>query len=206
MVAMRRFLSRFEVVALAGVLSLSVACEKAPASQASTGSRDPGIVAARVGDREITLKEVDEKAVQTNMKAFQELYNARRQALEELVAEALLDDEARSRGTTREELVAQEIESKIAPVTSEEVELFFNQNRARLGQQTLEQIGPQIREFLEARNGAMARESYLEGLRAKANVAISLDPPRVPIVVARGERLKGPMDAPVTIVEYSDFQ
>jgi hypothetical protein len=35
---------------------------------------------------------------------------------------------------------------------------------------------------------------------------VSLDPPRVPIQVARGERLKGDFDAKITIVEYSDFQ
>jgi hypothetical protein len=155
---------------------------------------------------EITIEQVDEKALQTNMSAYQELYNARKQALEELVAEALLAQEARSRELTREELVAREIESKISEVTDEEVEEFFDQNRSRLGQQTLEQIGGQIREYLQGRNETTARHAYLTELRAKANVSVSLDPPRVPIQVARGERLKGDFDAKITIVEYSDFQ
>jgi hypothetical protein len=37
-------------------------------------------------------------------------------------------------------------------------------------------------------------------------VDVSLDPPRVPITVAEGERVKGSETASVTIVEYSDFQ
>jgi hypothetical protein len=52
----------------------------------------------------------------------------------------------------------------------------------------------------------MARQTYLTSLREKAEVAITLDPPRVPITVAEGERVKGSAEAPVTIVEYSDFQ
>lgn len=198
---------RFRVLGTAGALLLTLSCQRAPASQASTtGTRSDSSVAARVGDMEITIEQVDEKALQTNMSAYQELYNARKQALEELVAEALLAQEARSRELTREELVAREIESKISEVTDEEVEEFFDQNRSRLGQQTLEQIGGQIREYLQGRNETTARHAYLTELRAKANVSVSLDPPRVPIQVARGERLKGDFDAKITIVEYSDFQ
>lgn len=203
---MQKWESRLRALGIVGALLFSLSCQGAPASQASTGSGEDSAVAARVGDREITLQEVDEKALQSSMSAFQELYNVRRQALEELVAEALLDQEALSRGVSREELIAQEIESKIAAVTPEEVEQFYNQNRGRIGQQTLDQIGGQIREFLESRNEATARQTYLAGLREKNAVVVSLHPPRVPIQVARGERLRGPFDAPVTIVEYSDFQ
>jgi hypothetical protein len=201
---------RGRVLSLAGALFLSVSCDKAPASQASEAraesASDPNVV-ARVGDREITLGEVDERALKANMPVFQQLYDARRQAIEELLAEALLEQEAGRLGITREELEAQEIRSKIPEVTAKDVEDFFNQNRGRIPPgQTLDQLSGQIREFLSARNEVTARESYLSGLREKAGVDIALDPPRVPITVAEGERVKGSERAPVTIVEYSDFQ
>jgi hypothetical protein len=201
---------RGRVFLLAGALFLSVSCDKAPASQAarsSSGSASDSSVVARVGEREITLKEVDERAMKANMAAFQQLYDVRRQALEELLSDALLEQEAKTRGITKEELEAQEIRSKIREVTPKDVEDFFNQNRARIPpEQTLEQLSGQIREYMAAQNELAARESYLSALRAKANVDVSLDPPRVPITVADGERVKGPKGAPVTIVEYSDFQ
>ncbi|HLE72135.1 MAG TPA: hypothetical protein VJH87_20825 [Vicinamibacteria bacterium] len=201
---------RGRVLSLAGALFLSVSCDKAPASQAaearSESASDSNVV-ARVGDREITLGEVDERALKANMPVFQQLYDARRQAIEELLAEALLEQEAGRLGITREELEAQEIRSKIPEVTAKNIEDFFNQNRGRIPPgQTLEQLSGQIREFLSARNEVTARESYLSGLREKAGVDVSLDPPRVPITVAEGERVKGSEGAPVTIVEYSDFQ
>ncbi len=92
-------------------------------------------------------------------------------------------------------------------MTPKDIEDFYNQNRERIPpEQTLELLSGQIREFLVARNEATAREGYLSGLREKAEVDVSLDPPRVPIIVADGERMKGGTEAPITIVEYSDFQ
>jgi hypothetical protein len=196
----------FSVAAAAATLA-AVACDEAAVSRAATssGPSQSGVV-ARVGEREITLDQVDEKARLANMKAFQELYEARKDALEGLVADALLEQEARAQGVSREDLEAKEIRAKVVPVDSPAVEAFYNQNRARLGGQSLEDLGPQIRAFLVSRSEAAARETYLAELRAKAKIDISLDPPRVPIQVAANERIKGPSSAPVTIVEYSDFQ
>ncbi len=194
----------------ASALVLSASCDKAPASQTARASSEaapePSIV-ARVGDREITLAEVDQRALKANMAVFQQLYDVRRQAIEDLLAEALLDQEASRLGISREDLETQEIRAKIPEVTPKDIEDFYNQNRERIPpEQTLELLSGQIREFLVARNEATARQGYLSGLREKAEVDVSLDPPRVPITVADGERMKGGPEAPITIVEYSDFQ
>ena len=199
---------RLGVLVPASTLLLALGCGTASQSRASSngsGSGDDAVV-ARVGEREITMAELDEKVSSTNMEVLQALYNARREALGELVAGALLEKEAERRGLSVDELVQKEIASKVSPVSDEDVETFFNQNRARLGGQSLEQIGEQIRQYLNARNEAAVRQSYLDGLRKEVNVTIALDPPRVPIRIAQGERVSGPDDAPVTIVEYSDFQ
>jgi hypothetical protein len=211
---MHYFPGRGRVLSFAGALVLSASCDKAPASQSNQsakaaeqkGASDSSVV-ARVGDREITLAEVDERALKSNMAVFQQLYDARRQAIEELLSEALLDGEAARLGISRDELETREIHAKIPEVTVKDVEDFFNENRARIpAGQTLEQLSGQIRQYLAARNELSAREGFLTGLREKAEVNVALEPPRVPIVVASGERVKGPESAPVTIVEYSDFQ
>lgn len=161
---------------------------------------------ARVGSQSITMQQVDEKAIATNMQAYQQLYDARRTALESLISEELLNQEAAARGMTTEELVTQEIENKATAVTEAEVETFFDQNSARLGGQTLEQIGPQIKEYLEAQRDTTVRSAFLDELEKKFAIKVTLDPPRVSIRVADNEPRKGPPDAAVTIVEYSDFQ
>lgn len=192
------------------ILLFAAACGTASQQQprAREGSRQPSdeSVVATIDGEPITLEDVDAKVLATNVSVFQELYNARREALGELVADALLSEEASSRGISREELLEKEVAAKVAPVTEEDVQAFYDQNRARLGGQSFDQIKDQIRGYLVARNEAAVRQAFIDGLRADADVTIDLDPPRVPIQVASGERVKGPADAPVTIVEYSDFQ
>ena len=52
---------------------------------------------------------------------------------------------------------------------------------------------------------AVRRAAFLKGLRAKAGVKVFLEPVRVEIAPGF-DRSLGPKDAPVTIVEFSDFQ
>ena len=204
-------LCRLSTIVLAGALLLSVACGTASQSQthtevveASGGSVES--VVAQIGDREITMFELDQKILATNVKIFQDLYDARRAALGELVADALLAREAEKRSITVDELVEQEITSEVTPVTDEDIEAFYEQNKVRLRGQTLAEVGPQIREFIENRNERIVRESYIDTLRDEASERVTLSPPRVPVTVASNERIRGSVDAEVTIVEYSDFQ
>lgn len=194
------------IVTVASLL-LTAACGTATQSQpqARANPSDETVVAT-IGGATITLEDVDRKLLETNMTMLQELYNARREVLGELVAEKLLLEEAASRGITQEELVAEEITAKVAPVAEADLQAFYEQNSARLGGQTLEQVSGQIREFMVARNEQAARQTFIDGLRADADVAIALEAPRVPVVVASHERTRGPEDAEITIIEYSDFQ
>jgi len=201
---------RYGAFATVASLLLAVACGTASHSetqvQAKGNQRSDELVVATIGERTITLGDVDQKLLETNVSVFQELYNARREVLGELVAELLLSEEAAARGITQEELVAEEISAQVPPVTDAEVQAFYEQNRARLRGQTLEQMNGQIREFMVARNEQAARQAFIDGLRADANVSIALEAPRVSVVVASNERIRGPEDAEITIVEYSDFQ
>jgi hypothetical protein len=203
---------RHGVIVALSTLLFAVACGTASQSQprarseAGSGSQTDDSVVATIGGRAITLSEVDERARATNMSVFQELYNARRDALGELVATMLLSEEAASRGLPEDELIAEEVTARIVPVTDADVQAFYEENRGRLGGQTIEQIGAQIREYMVGRNEAQARQAFIDGLRADADVSIRLEPPRVSVTVARNERIKGPADAEITIVEYSDFQ
>ncbi len=200
---------RHGAIVAVGSLLLAVACGTASQSRQAQakGNQESGeTVVATIGESTITLGDVDQKVLETNMSVFQELYNARREALGELVAELLLSEEAAARGMTQDELVAQEITAQVPPVTEADVQAFFEQNSARLGGQTLEQVGGQIRDFMVARNEQSARQTFIDGLRADASVEIALDAPRVSVVVASNERIRGHEDAEITIVEYSDFQ
>jgi hypothetical protein len=163
-------------------------------------------VAARIGDKVITLDEVDQKAMAANMNAYQALYTARRQALEELIAEELLEKTAAARGISRDELVESEIDPKVKPVTDADIEAFYNQNRNRMGNRTLDQIRGQILTFLQNQYRFEARKDFLDQVKKDAGVRISLQPPRAEVRIAAHDPTKGSDKAKITIVEFSDFQ
>lgn len=204
---MPKKLSRLSAYGFAVTLVLTAACSGvAQTNQNATGGAGESDVVARIGDHEITLAEVDRKGIAANMTAYQQLYDARHAALEELINEKLIESEAASRGVTEDELVEAEITSKIDPVLNEELEAFFEANKARMGGRSYEQIAPQIRLYLEELKASTARARFIDELKTAAEVAVSLSPPRVPVEVAMNEPIKGGESADVTIVEYSDFQ
>lgn len=163
-------------------------------------------VVAKVGTKTITLEEVDDQLRSTNMKLLNELYNARRQAVEELVAEHLLEKEAKARGISKEQLVKVEIEQKVATVDEAAAQKWYDENQARVGGRPFEQLKGQIVSFLSQQSGAQQREAYLDTLREKAAVSITLSPPRVKLAMQSDDPAKGPRNAPVQIVEFSDFE
>lgn len=163
-------------------------------------------VVARIGDHEITLEDVDRQGRESSSQAYQALYEARKQALDGLIAEYLLETEAEARGISKEELVAQEVTQKTVLPTAEQIQAFYEQNKAAMRGRTLEQMSAQIKAFLtnQSRQGAMT--VLLGSLREKNPVKTMLEPPRVAVTIAANDPTKGPADAPVQILEFSDFQ
>jgi protein-disulfide isomerase len=121
------------------------------------------------------------------------------------VGEKLIADEAKTRGTTTAALIDAEITSKIATVSDEEVVAWFNANPSRVQGAKLEQVRQPIRSLLTQQRTAVAYQSYVEKLRAKGAVRISLEPPRQKVAAADGQT-RGPAGAPIELIEFSDFQ
>ncbi len=172
----------------------------------NTAPKGGSDVAARIGDTEITLEAVDDAARATNTQAYQALYDARRAALDRLIADQLIETEAKARSVSVEALVEQEITAKIEAVTDSDVSTFFNANQQRMRGRTVEQMTGQIRTHLSRGRGQHARTRFVDELKKKYAVKISLDPPRTPVEIAENDPVRGPDSAPVKIIEFSDFQ
>jgi hypothetical protein len=163
-------------------------------------------VVARIGDHEITLEDVDKKGREIDSQTYQALYESRKRALDGMITDYVLETEAQARGITKEELVEQEVNQKSQLPTAEQIQAFYEQNKAAMRGRTLEETSAQIKTFLanQSRQGAM--NVLLGSLRQKTPVEISLEPPRVAVTIAANDPTKGPADAPVQVLEFSDFQ
>jgi len=191
------------------VLLLVPACSSSSAQQARAQSSAD--VVASVGSTSITLAQVDDRALQqpasnfASMKLSQAIYEARRAALDELVGNILLDQEAKARGIDRAALVEKEIGSKVTAVTEPEVTAWYQANQSRVQGATLDQVRAPIRAMLTQERMQAARRQFLDTLKAKTPVTLSLEPPRQKVAAA-DRPTRGPANAPIEMIEFSDFQ
>ena len=132
-------------------------------------------------------------------------YTAKREFMESAIGQKLIENEAKRRGITPEELRKQEVEAKVEAVTEVQAKEFYDMNKARFGQLTEPEALDQIQKGLSQQRLQRKLTEYVGTLRAKAAVKVLLDPYRID-VVADDDPAKGPATAPVTLVEFSDFQ
>ncbi|OGQ81059.1 MAG: hypothetical protein A3F90_16205 [Deltaproteobacteria bacterium RIFCSPLOWO2_12_FULL_60_19] len=161
---------------------------------------------ATVDGQEITADEVDKSVGAPLMKLQEQIYNMRRQKVEAVINERLLAKEAAKRGISVAALLDAEVTSKVGLVTEQEIEKFYQANKARLkGEES--QVRDQLRTQLQNQKLAAQRDVFLRSLRSQAKVVVNLKAPPVfrAQVTTDGAPFRGGAKAPVTIVKFEDF-
>lgn len=209
---------RLTDVALAGCLALTTAagvaaCADDPsAAQMPAPAASPDQVVAEVGGRKVTLAELDAKWEEFDAaeraRVTQLLYQNRRNMLEQLVGDILIENAAKSANQSVEQYLTQDAAKRQQPVTDAEVAQFYEQNRDRAQGRTLDDLRGQITEFLESQRKLQMRAQLVEELKSAsaANVKVLLDPPRYNVAVLDHDPIRGAAAAPITLVEFSDYQ
>lgn len=217
---MRRSLVILALVSLA-------ACSKqpplAPPGATSNGAKsaqpkwaadvalEPAATVATINGVPITAAQLDEKVEKELKRASQEyvtkVHELRQEALESMILEQVLETEATSKGTTVEELVQQEVAQKAPPATEEELQSAYDRFVRGRYDVSFEDAKAQLAQELGREKTAVRAKAYFEELKTKYQVKTSLPEPKVARVeVAATGPSKGPADAKVTIVEFSDFE
>ena len=197
--------------ALACVWMLSVACGQAQSPAAAqapqpAADRAAGDPVATVGGVAITRGDLEALVAPQVAKLEEQAHQLRRQQLDALIAERLLDAEAKRRGVTPAALEKAEIADKVPALTQADIDAFVQANRARLPADPAT-LMPQIRQYLTEQRQEERRAAFLEELRGRTKVEVMLEPPpafRATIDVA-GTPSRGAENARVTVVEFSDF-
>ena len=210
---------RWSDCALAGCLALAsagvfAACASDPsaASQAPAPPSSPDTVVAEVGGRKVTLQELDAKWEEFDAaeraRVTQMLYQNRRNMLDQLVGDILIENAARAANQSVDDFVKQEAATRQAAVTDAEIAQFYEQNKDRAQGRTLDDLRQQIKDFLESQRRLQARAQLVEDLKSKTSggVKVLLEPPRYAVAVADHDPIRGDASAPVTLVEFSDYQ
>jgi protein-disulfide isomerase len=181
-----------------------------PASAGETEATAPVIPVVRIDGEALDVEAALRSVTPQILRLEAQIYGMRRRAIEDAVAKRLLEREAARRSMSVRALLAQEVDARVAPPTEAEVEARLA-GRAGAADGTAEDVAETraaIRASLVAQRRVEAQGRFVAALRERSAIRIDgLEPPILKMPIATdGEPSVGPPEAPVTIVEFSDFQ
>jgi protein-disulfide isomerase len=202
------------VVLLALGTVLVAACAEEPTASAQappTAAVNPDQVVAEVAGKPITLKDVDAKWEEFDSaeraRILQATYQNRRNMIDQIVGERLIENAAKAAGQSVQVFVEQDSARRLPAIGEADIARFYEENKDRAQGRTLDQLRGEIKPFLELRRGQQARAMLVEDLKAKGGaVKVMLEPPRYTVPTAASDPTRGNAAATVTIVEFSDYQ
>ena len=186
----------------------SAASARPAASAPSSEANALPDVLASIGDEKITLADVRTRVGddldQMDSRYQQQRHKVIDQALQDILRERILGAEAKKRGKTIDQLVADEAGGSLEP-TDIEINAWYEQNKARLSGRPLEPLRPQIADYLRKERQREAAKKLNARLDKENRLTVYLEPFRVAFN-NEGSPALGPENAKVTLVEFSDFQ
>ncbi|HKC66534.1 MAG TPA: thioredoxin domain-containing protein [Pyrinomonadaceae bacterium] len=164
-------------------------------------------VLATVDGKPITVSDFNERLKPFVYKLQHEIYDGEMHALDMKINEMLLDAEAKRQNKTPEDIYKTEVGGKTHDPTDAEITKFYNDNKARIPGD-LASVRNDISDLLKSQQLNRLEAEFAQRLRSGANVQIFLKEPQPPVLAisTADSPARGDVSAPVTMVEFTDFQ
>jgi protein-disulfide isomerase len=160
---------------------------------------------ATVGKKTVDRAQVEKQVKAQLIEIERQRYEVIKSGLDQLIGEALFAQEAAARGMTVEQLQQTEIVDKIKQPTEAEIQKVYEDNKDDLGDTPMAEVKAQISEFLIRKASQERMQVVIAELKKKYPTKISLKGPVVEISIG-STPAKGNPKAPVTIIEFSDYE
>ena len=127
------------VAALGG--SACADAQTAPPQAPAPGTGDEHQVVATVGDRKFTLQEVETRWQAEDpaerARVSQLLYQHRRQSIDQLVGDFLVEGAAKKAGVSKEQFLRTELDKRRGAISDADIQKVYDENRDRVGASTV---------------------------------------------------------------------
>jgi protein-disulfide isomerase len=162
---------------------------------------------ATVGGTPITQAEIEQALRLPLYELEVEKYRLTRRRLDQMIVERLLARAAAAQGQSVAAFVSAEVQGHIAKITPEEVEARWRANRDVLPTDE-ERAKQEARNALVRERATRVLQELVERLSREAGVSVTIHPPDPPVMTipVGDDPAWGPPTAPVTIIEFADFE
>ena len=164
-------------------------------------------VVATIAGQPLKAEAVLERLKPIIYKLKLEAYEAAKKRADQLVDDTLLLDEAKRRQIGPEEIIRTQISDKVRNPTEEEIGKFYSENKTRIAGD-LNSVRNQIATYLQNESRQRLEQDLSTQLRKGANIQWLITEPTPPVqnISVDDDPSRGDVTAPVTIVEFTDYQ
>jgi len=191
------------------VLLVSTFLIPQPRVSDSSHRRNEDPVVAEVGGTRILESELEAPLASRIYELQHEIYSLKLRRLEERIVKILLEKEAEKQGVSVTELVNESILSEGLTVSDSELNNYYLENRGDMPnwEGSEDQLRDLMREKLIQKKAYQMIIDYAQSIRTGYDVVVHLKEPAYPLTQVNVEMdpVLGPTDAPVTVIEFSDY-
>jgi protein-disulfide isomerase len=164
-------------------------------------------VLATVNGAQITSGDIEDSLRPLIFETQERIYRLRQKELDLKINQTLLAQEGQKRKITIQALLEAEVTAKLKPVTEAEALAFYERNKDRIADD-YPKLKDQIIQHLQRLAEQNAETAFAEQLRSAASIETYLTPPEPPAyeIAMDDQPARGSADAPVTIIEFTDYQ
>lgn len=159
---------------------------------------------ARLNGQAITNDDIRKIAGGRLSQAEMDLFEVRESTIRQVIEDRLLEAEASRRGLSKDDLTKKEVLDKVK-ISDQDVQKFFNSKKDDFKDKKLDDVKANIRSYLFREQQQKYYSKLIGDLKKKANVEMLITPPTIAIEEGDSPAI-GPQDAPVRIVEWTDYQ
>ena len=197
--AAKKFAEKLRAGAEVKVLDEKVTAPEKPEDRAR--------VFALLNGSKITSGDIEEALQPLIYDVQRKLYELRKGELELRINDVLLEQEAQKRKITTQAVVEAELTPKVKKVSEDDARKFYAEQKDRIDG-SFDQVKDRLIDYLQKREQRRAELAFVEEMKKGAKVEMSLKEPVSPSykIATDDQPSKGSADAPVTIVEFTDFE